>query len=254
MKSQRPPAPYVHAEPIHVFVLEDHAELRQEILLPALRDYGFRVQGAGTAAELYRVISRQHLDIVVLDVGLPDEDGFAVAQRLRSLSDIGIVMLTGREGRQNHLAALRSGADFYLIKPVDLDVLAATLHNLARRLSPSTDVRETGAGTARPVRWKLEAGGWRLVSPRGKVLALTAAEQCVAATLAAEKGSPVSRDSLIDALARGAHDFDAHRLQMMIHRWRRKAIDSTGEALPLVTLRRDGYVLTCDSDASIASS
>ncbi|MBM7132245.1 response regulator transcription factor [Dyella mobilis] len=251
MKGHRPPASYAHARPLHVLVLEDNAELRQQILLPGLRDYGFRVHGAGTAAELHRIMSKQHLDIVILDVGLPDDNGFNVAQRLRSLSDIGIVMLTGNDGRQHHLAALQNGADFYLTKPVDLDVLAATLHNLARRLSPASLIRDAMPDATQPPRWRLEAGCWRFVSPKGKVLALTAAEQCVAATLAAENGTPVSRDSLIQALALKVHNFDPHRLEMMIHRWRRKAISSTGEALPLITLRGNGYMLACDSDTSI---
>ncbi|MFK2901638.1 response regulator transcription factor [Dyella jejuensis] len=239
---------------MHVFVLEDHEELRREVLLPALRAHGFRVQGAATAAEFYRLMLAQRFDIVVLDIGLPDEDGLAVAKHLRSVSDIGIVILTGHEGRHHHLRALQSGADFYLVKPVDLDLLAATVQNLARRL-PARQVRDAAPIPMQPLRWRLEAGGWRLVSPRGKVVALTAMEQCIAATLAAAHGQPVSRDALICALSQNACDFfDPHRLEMTIHRLRRKALSIANEILPLVTVRGSGYMLACDSDSSMTLS
>lgn len=241
------PSSYPVTPPLHVAVVEDNVELRQHLLLPALRKYGFRAHGAASAADLYRIMLAQRFDIIVLDVGLPDEDGYTVAQHLRATSEIGIVMLTGREGRRHHLEALNRGADFFLTKPVDLDVLAATLHSLGRRLI-SRQVRDTAVDPLQPARWRLEAGGWRLVSPQGKVLDLTAPEQCVAATLAASHGAPVSRDALISALTRNIYDFDPHRLEMMIHRWRKKAFTNTGEALPLITVRGNGYLLTCDSD------
>src|ERR1700756_4440291 len=166
---------------LHIAVLEDNWELRQEILLPALRDYGFHAHGAATAAALYRMMLTQHFDMLVLDIGLPDEDGFTVARHLRGISkDLGIVMLSNREGREHHLNALQSGADFFLTKPVDLELLAAILHNLSRRLTrhvpddAAADIVSSGP-------WRLEGGGWRLVSPQEKRVALTHLEQCLVA-------------------------------------------------------------------------
>lgn len=249
------PLPAYSPTPIpHVFVLEDHAELRQDVLLPWLRGHGFRVHGGGTAAELYRTMLTQRIDLIVLDIGLPDADGVAVAHHLRSRSDMGIVILSGCEDRQHQLKALKNGADFYLAKPVDLDVLSATLHNLFLRMSSRQDMREAESPTTPPGRWRLADSGWRLVSPRGKTISLTAAEQCVAAILATEGGAPVSRDHLIHALTRNVGDFDSHRLEMMIHRLRRKAFAHTGETLPLVTVRGSGYLFNCDGDAPVATS
>lgn len=247
MTDHRLPPTYSLLPTIHVAVLEDNTELREDILLPALRDHGFNVLGAATAAELYRHMLSHRFDIVLLDIGLPDEDGLTVARHLRGMSDIGIVMLTGRDGRQHHLSALDHGADFYLVKPVDLDVLAATLHSLARRLTLSAS-QHVVADNAATTNWRLEAGGWRLVTPRGKVIALTASEQCLAATLAAENGQPVSRDSLIRALTGNVFEFDPHRLEMMIHRLRRKVFAQTGETLPLTTVRGNGYLLSCATE------
>ncbi|KRF02352.1 PhoP family transcriptional regulator [Frateuria sp. Soil773] len=225
---------------MHIAVLEDDAELREAILLPGLRDFGFAATGAGTAAELYRLMLRQRFAMVVLDIGLPDEDGLTVARHLRELSgELGIVMLTGNRGRQDHLRALTAGADAYLSKPVDVEVLAATLHNLARRLSApdAAPPQEAGAG-----QWHLGTDGWCLVAPNGTILALTAPERRLLHTLAAAAGQPVSRETLIAALCKDVYDFDPHRLEMLVHRLRRKAVDAEAGPLPLLTSRGNGYL------------
>lgn len=244
---------YAPSPAISVALLEDNWELRQEILLPALRDFGFHVQGVGTATELYRAMLTHRFDIVVLDIGLPDEDGLTVAQHLRAISNIGIVILTGRDGRQHQLNAFKHGADVYLTKPVDLDLLAASLHSLTRRIM-HPNVHNATADSAELPPWRLEAGGWQLISPLGKTVALTLIEQCLVMALAASNGQPMSRESLIRTIARDDYHFDPHRLEMMIHRLRRKVQTQTGETLPLLTVRGSGYRLTIESQLSIPSS
>ncbi|MEO8809715.1 MAG: response regulator transcription factor [Rhodanobacter sp.] len=227
---------------LHVAVLEDDEDLRDRVLLPALRDYGFMVAGAGTAAELYRQMISRQFDIAVLDLGLPDEDGLSVARHLRSASStIGLVMLTGSREKKHRIQALQESVDAFLRKPVDVDVLAATLHSLARRLQqPNASAPAQSVGVA--LRWHLEAGGWRLIAPNDQIVALTAPEHCVLTLLMEHIGEPVSRDSLIEALTKDIYEFDPHRLEMMIHRLRRKAQGLAGEALPLLTARGAGYV------------
>jgi len=231
---------------LHIAVLEDDEDLREQILLPALRDYGFAVTGAGSAAELYRHMISQQFDIVVLDLGLPDEDGLSVAKYLRSVSSVGLVMLTGSREKQDRIRALQESVDAFLGKPVDVDILAATLHSLARRLhAPAADAAREEA-KSQPG-WHLEASGWRLIAPNESIVALTAPEHCVLTMLMAHIGEPVPRESLIQALTTDIYDFDPHRLEMMIHRLRRKAQDQTGNALPLLTARGTGYLFAGDS-------
>jgi two-component system, OmpR family, response regulator PhoP len=253
MTDYRPSAGCPPDHALHVFVLEDNLELREHFLLPLLRDHGFRAQGAATAAAFYRAMHAQRFDILILDLGLPGEDGFAVAQHLRAISSIGIVILTGHNERQRHLDALKYGADCFLTKPVDIDLLITTLHALARRIS-APHIRDEAAPVPRTDRWWLVDHGWRLISPHGKTVLLSAAEQCLVITLVNEGGIPVPREVLIRALTRNVDDFDPHRLDMMIHRLRRKVLESTGETLPLITVRGNGYLLACDSDASVSSS
>jgi DNA-binding response OmpR family regulator len=100
--------------------------------------------------------------------------------------------------------------------------------------------------------WQLADGGWRLVSPLGKAIALTASERSVLTMLVAEAGQPVSRDALLQVLNRGVQGFDPHRLEMMIHRLRKKALAQAGERLPLLTVRGVGYLLACDGNMPVA--
>lgn len=234
-------SPDINAHPsrrMRIALLEDDAELRERILLPGLRDYGFEVAGAGSAAELERLLSASPADIVILDVGLPDDDGFLVAQRLRSRSPVGIVMLTGRNARSDRIRGLTEGADAYLSKPVVLDELAATLHSLARRLlmAAAEPAGEQG-------QWRLDADGWCLLSPANRSIALTQAERLVLLRLMQAPGTPVTRDDLIAALTDDAYDFDPHRLEMLVHRLRGKIADQGGESLPLRAVRGVGYVM-----------
>lgn len=222
-----------------IALLEDDVVLRERVLLPGLKDFGFVVSGHETAAALYAHLQDQPADIVILDVGLPDQDGFSVARQLREIYPLlGIVMLTGRGKTPDRVRGLSEGADAYLSKPVEIELLAATLHSLARRL------RGNGERTKVHLGWRLDADGWCLLSPSGAVVALTKSERSLFACLSASPGKLVTREALIAALTSNVFDFDNHRLDSMIHRLRRKVADACGEPLPLSAVHGEGYVLT----------
>jgi DNA-binding response OmpR family regulator len=225
---------------LSIALLEDDAELREQILLPGLRHLGFDVTAMASAAELYLQLPQTRFDILVLDVGLPDQDGFTVTRYLRTASSIGIVMLTGRGGAADRVHGLSMGADAYLAKPVNMDVLAATLHSLGRRLGSGPTA--TSHDEAQPG-WRLHSNGWSLVAPGGGAVTLTVAERCLLGQLMAKAGEAVSRETLIAALTPDIYDFDPHRLETLIHRLRRKVSHATREALPLRALHGVGYVM-----------
>ncbi|GGY26640.1 hypothetical protein GCM10008098_19590 [Rhodanobacter panaciterrae] len=231
---------------LRVAVLEDDPELRDAILLPGLRDFGFEVTAAGTAAELYRHMVKQAFDMVVLDIGLPDEDGLSVVRHLQELPDLGIVMLTGNHSRNDRVRALREGADAYLAKPADIEVLAATLHSLSRRIRRRTGPEAFEMPADASARWHLDTDGWCLVSPRGEVIALSAPERGLLSALIAAAGAPVDREALIALVTKDIYNFDPHRLDMLIHRLRRKISKCTSEAVPLLTARGSGYVFVAE--------
>lgn len=220
---------------LHVILVEDDVELRDVILQPALRAAGCSVAVAGSAAELYRAMVERSPAVVVLDIILPDQSGFEVARHLRANSTIGIVMLTGRGTSADRVRGLDLGADAYLTKPIDAEVLCATVRSVARRLAP---VPALGRGP-----WRLEADGWRLASPEGLSTDLSASERVLLRVLFAAANTTVSREILIAGLTEDAEAFDPHRLDMVMHRLRRKLVEAGMAALPLHTVRGVGYVL-----------
>lgn len=234
---------------LRVALVEDDEILRERVLLPSLIDYGFDVEGFDSASSLYRRMLASHFDIVVLDIGLPGESGLSAARHLRSVSDsLIIVMLTGNRGRQDHVRALYDGADAYLSKPVDDEVLAVTLRSLARRIEIHGSEPVLTSSNASPVQqqgWRLANDGWCLSSPSGGVLALTSPERNLMMRLEASRGEPVEREVLIAALSEDALEFDTHRLEMVVHRLRRKAAAISDELhpLPLLAARGVGYLL-----------
>jgi len=252
--SKAMPDPRNHAalRRLEVAVLEDDDALREDILLPALADYGFRVTGARSARELYRLMLDRRFDLVVLDLGLPDEDGISVAAHLREAGSTGLLMLTASHEKHDRIRALEESVDAFLTKPVDMDILAATLHSLARRLHPETGTAPaasplppTGERSLPP--WRLEANGWLLVSPDGQSVALTTPEHDLLSALLGTPDKPVPRDELIGELTRNVYDFDPHRLEMMVHRLRRKVKRQTGRNLPLLTVRGTGYLFATEN-------
>ncbi|WP_233590295.1 response regulator transcription factor [Dyella dinghuensis] len=223
--------------PLKVLILEDDDLLRDRVLVPHLQQFGFRVEAIGRASELEAKLRQQVPDIVVLDLGLPDLDGFEVARNLRAgIAGIGIVMLTARAERHHQVRGLSEGADAYLSKPVDIDVLAATLYSLARRLQLSSPSQNDHS-------WRLGADGWCLLSPTGQPVALSQLESRLLAPLIEAPNRVVSREALIQAVTSNVHNYDPHRLDTLVHRIRKKVMRVLGMPFPLNAVPGQGYVL-----------
>ncbi len=223
---------------LRLLLIEDDALLRERVLLPRLAQFGFDVTAIGQVEELAEAMARRLPDIVVLDIGLPGRDGFEVARTLRAqYADIGIVMLTGRSDTTDRVRGLSEGADAYLSKPVEIDVLVATLHSVARRLGRTTAPARGGGD------WRLDSDDWLLLSPRGERVILSKTERLLLEELMREPGRVLSREALIGALTDDVLAFDPHRLDSLIHRLRRKVLAAAGEPLPLNAVHGRGYVL-----------
>lgn len=223
----------------HVLVVEDDIGMREGVLIPGLKEVGFNVVGAGSAAEAYRYMLTQDFSVFVLDIDLPGENGLAIAKHLRTVTEAGIV-LTGHKRESDHISGLDEGADVYITKPIDIGMLRATVRSLLRRLDQLNALR---AVDKPPPSWRFEVQDWNLASPRGTKVRLTYAERLLIDVLAASPGETVARDTIISKLARDIHNFDPHRLEMLVHRLRRKVLSATSEQLPLNAVRGIGYVL-----------
>lgn len=222
-----------------IAVVEDDDEFR-ELMVSDLSSRGFAVVGMDSAEALYRYLSIRQCRIVVLDVGLPGEDGYSVARHLRQMSSVGIIMLTGRGDAGDMARGFDTGADLYLIKPVDLDVLASAVTSLQRRLAPE---KVTLPGRKNN-NWSLVASGWSLSPPHGEEIALAEAERAFLQPLFANPGNPVPRETLISELTDKPWEFDPHRLEVLVHRLRTRVKAVTGLTLPIRAVRGLGYLFT----------
>lgn len=233
---------------LNVAVLEDDQALREDILVPELVALGFRAEGFASSTALYERIRESPFDLAVIDIALDGEHGLDIAQRLRAMATIGIIALTGRTVQSERISGLRESIDAWLTKPVELDLLAATLHSVSRRLHPGKKPCTRAVGDHA---WRLNDDGWQLQAPDGREMSLNLAERRLLTRLFRMPNEPVARDALIAELAEPDADFDPHRLEMLIHRLRRKIVRSFGTALPLRSVRGCGYlVLGSDSRSS----
>ncbi len=219
-------------------IVEDDEELREKIMLPALRAAGFDTTGLASALQFYRIWAGSPFDLILLDVGLPDDDGVEIARYLRGLSpSLGIVMYTGLGRTADRVRGLRAGVDAYLVKPADMDEVIETLRSVwERRRNHESSLLRSGG-------WSLERQGWSLWTPSGVAVTLNQAERQIMNTLTAAANQPVSREVLIANLTSDVAGFDPHRLEMLVYRLRRKCLETSGEVLPLQAIRGVGYVL-----------
>ena len=256
MNQQTPPAaPGCRLDGVRVWVVEDDPEWRG-MVVEELEYQGAAVRGIGSVEALYRELAVNRCDILVLDVGLPGEDGLSATVHLRQMDGMGIVLVTGRSGSADMAHGLSLGADVYLPKPLELPVLVAALHSLHRRMTaadapPAADSVATTScldASEQTDSWRLRADGWDLYAPNGRVLKLTAAERGFLNELFATPGEAVDREQLIAAVTDQPWDFDPHRLEVLVHRLRARSRAATDSVLPVRALRGAGYL--CFPDAN----
>ena len=235
-----------------IAVVEDEAPLRTD-LVEYLSACGHDVVGCADGKDLERSLDSRIIDIIILDVNLPGEGGFSIAGRLRSHSEIGIVMLTARGLNVDRVVGLEVGADVYMVKPVELRELEAQVRTLARRMraSPATMPADAmdlplgepsaAAASAPPTEWIYDQLTWTLISPEGKAIKLTGNERVFVSLLVTRPGEPVSRDEIFRALGKRGWDPADRSVDSMVRRLRAKGEDAFGRVLPIESVHSIGY-------------
>lgn len=218
-----------------VALVEDDLDLIEDVAF-ALRDEGFEVVTCGCGKELDRAMAQAQFDVVVLDIGLPGEDGLSIARRLRaSQPELGIVMLTARTVSSARVIGMEEGADAYLGKPTDLRELALVIHALVRRL-------RAGKPTD-PLVLTLVVTENLLLTPGGSVIELTPTETLLLSRLARMTGHKASRRQIIEGFGEVYFDYDERRLEAIVSRLRRKLEAAGLPADTVQAVRGSGYLL-----------
>lgn len=201
----------------HILIVEDEPRLLQDLGdFLALR--GFDVTGAATARDMRAVLTNgPRPAVIILDVGLPDGNGFDLATEIRQSHDCGIIMLTAFGDSADRIRGFDSGADIYLVKHSTLREVEAAIRSLLRRTGNLSMTADGEKG-----RWILDTANWVMIAPDGQALKLTATEFAFLSLLCKRPGEVCVRDELVTALARPGGHFDNRHLDATVSRLRRK--------------------------------
>jgi len=230
----------------HIVVVDDEPEIRA-----MLKDYlghaGFKVSDADGGEQLRAIMAEGGVDLVLLDVNMPGEDGFTLAKFLRSKQeDLAIVMLTAAGDVLDRVVGLEMGADDYIAKPVDLRELLARIRAVLRRAtSRSENVQQADDRTANEVRFgecHLDLEAHRLYTADNSEVPLTSMEFDLLKAFADHPGQVLSRDRLLDlAHNKDWEPFD-RSIDIRIARLRRKIEDDAAKPQIIKTVRGAGYI------------
>ena len=192
-----------------------------------MQNDGFKVSLAATGKEMLACIDSEAIDLVPLDLGLPDEDGLVLARQVRARSSLQIIVVTARKEQKDRLAALEIGADDYLTKPFDPEELTLKVRNFLGRAGDGSNTNAEEALRERTevfkfLGWTLDAGGHSLTGPDGDKVTLTRAEFNLLTSLARAPNRVLSRDYLLDAVSQDADAPTDRLIDVLISRVRKK--------------------------------
>lgn len=218
-----------------VLAIEDDADIRQLLTTLLGRD-GYRVIEATSGREGLRTFHERRPEIVVLDVGLPDLDGWQVLERIRDMSDTPVLVLSARSTEHDKVRGLNAGADDYLTKPFSRVELLARLQAIRRRHVPASPGKQTFDDGRIRVDFRQQQ-----VTLDGLPVPLTPTEYRLLTALVRHTGQVLSSEQLIELAWDDSTRLGADRVKYTVLRLRRKLRWVDGDGSPLETVRGFGY-------------
>ncbi len=231
----------------HLLVVDDDPGLR-ELLIDYLGRNDFRVSAVADGRGLWAALEREPIDLVILDLMLPGDDGLILCRNLRARSRLPIIMLTARGDETDRIVGLEMGADDYLPKPFNPRELLARIKGVLRRSRQRADQ----PGEARRFHfagWSLDTASRQLIAPDRVLIPLGASEYRLLRVFLDHPQRVLNRDQLLDLTqGREAAPFD-RSIDVQISRLRRRLRDEPREAALIKTIRTEGYLLTVQVQA-----
>lgn len=231
----------------HILVVDDDARIRQ-MLTRYFEQEGYRVSAAADGVSMRVRLMAVRIDIVLLDVVMPGEDGLSLAREIRAHSDIGIIMLTGRGEMLDRVVGLEIGADDYIAKPFHLREVLARVKSVLRRRKPSAEPAAPAEGQkGEAIRfdgWLLDLARRQLLSPTGLDIPLTTGEFDLLAALAKHPGRVFGRETLMDITRGRVWEAFDRTIDAQVARLRKKVEDDPAHPALIKSARGVGYVFT----------
>lgn len=233
----------------HILVVEDEAITRAK-LVGYFQHEGYQVSEAQNKDELDAIMAQHHIDLVMLDINLPGEDGLMITRRLRAESNVGIILVTGRTDTIDKIVGLEMGADDYVTKPFELRELLVRVKNLLWRVSLAQNSAEQTETT--PDDDAFYFGPWRFDVPRrkltkdGEPVKLTKAEYEILVAFVAHPGRVLSRERLLNLIDHRVDDPNDRTIDVLVRRLRNKIEPTPKEPQYLVTVHGEGYLFAAE--------
>ncbi|WP_405071733.1 response regulator transcription factor [Kribbella sp. NBC_01510] len=223
----------------HSLLLVDDEPRIRRVLRLALEDEGYQVAEAANGYDALAALRRETPDVVLLDLMLPDRDGFTVCREIRRTSDVPVIMVTARTDSHDVVAGLEAGADDYVTKPLVAKELSARIRALLRRVEPA-NARQSDLLMVGDLR--IDVPGAE-VTRDGAVLPLTRTEFKLLAELAGAEGKVLSREQLLSKVWGYGYFGDSRIVDVHVRRLRLKIEHDPASPKHLVTARGLGYRL-----------
>jgi two-component system OmpR family response regulator len=227
----------------HILIVDDDRDI-SSLLAEYLEKNGYQASTAGDGKAMWKALDEVRIDLIVLDLNLPGDDGLTLCRNLRARSNIPVIMLTARGEPVDRILGLEMGADDYLPKPFEPRELFARIRSVLRR----TQALPGGATAAEPQQvhfagWTMDFTARHLINPDGIVVALSGAEFRLLRIFVDHANRVLSRDQLLNLTqGRDADPFD-RSIDLQISRLRQKLGEDARSPQIIKTVRNEGYVL-----------
>lgn len=226
----------------HILIVDDDPEIR-ELLATYLGKNGYRVSMAGDGQRMWQSLEHNRIDLVVLDIMLPGDDGLTLCRRLRGVSNIPIIMLTARGEEMDRVLGLEMGADDYLAKPFNPRELQARIKALLWRARNLVESRPENGEQFHFSGWILDTSARHLVAEDGVIVSLSGAEYRLLRIFLDHPQRVLSRDRLMGLLEGRDWTPDERTIDIQISRLRKRLREDAREPQLIKTVRGEGYVL-----------
>lgn len=204
----------------NIAVIEDSADLREELSF-FLTQKGYNLWSVGSAEAFWKQLHLSPADIVLVDIGLPGENGFNVVEQLGQMQNFGLIIISAHGSQEYNKRGLDSGADLYLVKPISFAHLVSSIDALWYRMQ--NNKTQAVAKVDQLERWVLNVQSQTLISPTDAQLKLSQQEFNLVAALSVAPQEVFSKEALHAVLFQYEEDSDEHRIDVILNRLRKKA-------------------------------
>jgi len=232
----------------HILIVDDDAEIR-DLIKQYLQKNGFRVTTAADGKQMRAALASSSVDLIVLDLMMPGEDGLVLCRELAATQSppIPVFMLTARNEEVDRILGLEMGADDYLTKPFSTRELLARIRAILRRarMIPAQKRETTSARLLGFGAWRLDIHARHLIDSSGALVSLSGAEYKLLRVFLDHPQRVLSRDQLLGLTQNRESDYFDRSIDILVSRLRKRLRDDSREPMYIKTLRSEGYIFCC---------